>query len=54
MTLELFLEKYLTSEGDFYRPSKCYLKKIPGSYFAYSNIGITLLAYIIENVTKEK
>lgn len=53
MTLESFLEKYLTPEGDFYRPSKCYLKKVPGSYFAYSNIGITLLAYIIENVTKE-
>lgn len=53
MTLESFLNKYLTSDGDFYRPSKCYLKKLPGSYFAYSNIGITLLAYLIENVTKE-
>lgn len=45
-----FLEKVLSENGEWYHP-EIYLKKEPGSFFEYSNIGATLAAAVIEAAT---
>ena len=47
ISLEEYLRNVLHEEGRWYK-KKNFLKAVPGSKYAYSNIGATLAAYIIE------
>ncbi|MEO0570430.1 MAG: serine hydrolase domain-containing protein [Bacteroidota bacterium] len=46
-----FLKAKLSSEGKWYEPGNIYTKHKPGTYYEYSNMGIALLAYIVESAT---
>lgn len=48
MGYALFLEKILSSNGEWYK-KKNFLKKKPGAIFEYSNIGAGLAALVLEN-----
>ncbi|MEZ4858132.1 MAG: serine hydrolase domain-containing protein [Flavobacteriaceae bacterium] len=51
LSLQEFLENKLTIHGKWYEKS-VFLNERPGANYEYSNLGATLLAYIIETVTK--
>ena len=48
MTYDEFLKKILSTDGEWYK-KKYFLKKKPGTFFSYSNIGAGLAALVIEN-----
>ena len=48
MDYALFLEKILSSEGEWYK-NRNFIKKKPGEIFEYSNIGAGLAALVLEN-----
>ena len=48
MTYDEFLKKILSKYGEWYK-KKHFLKKKPGTFFSYSNIGAGLAALVIEN-----
>jgi CubicO group peptidase (beta-lactamase class C family) len=48
MTYDEFLKKILSKYGEWYK-KKYFLKKKPGTFFSYSNIGAGLAALVIEN-----
>ena len=50
ITLFKLLTNYLTPDGSNYSTSKCYSKEKPGSNWSYSNIGYSLLGYIVGRV----
>lgn len=52
MDYELFLEKILSAEGEWYK-KKNFIKKKPGEIFEYSNIGAGLAALVLENAVGE-
>lgn len=47
ISLENFLQSYLTEKGRFYS-RRNFARRKPGTAFNYSNIGATLAAYLIE------
>ena len=51
LSLERFLQRYLSPAGDWYAPGN-FLRKKPGTVYEYSNIGAGLAAYILEQVSK--
>lgn len=53
MDIEYFLKEYLVPDGKYYS-KKNYCSFEPGTDFEYSNIALTLLAHIIENITGTK
>ncbi len=48
MTYDEFLKKILSTDGQWYKENN-FLKKKPGAFFSYSNIGAGLAALVIEN-----
>lgn len=50
VALPVFLKAVLTPQGKWYQP-KGFLARRPGELYAYSNVGATLAAYIVELVT---
>ncbi|WP_289644728.1 serine hydrolase domain-containing protein [Maribacter aestuarii] len=48
MNYDLFLEKILSSKGEWYK-KKNFIKKKPGEIFEYTNIGAGLAALVLEN-----
>jgi CubicO group peptidase (beta-lactamase class C family) len=50
MTMESFLNKLLSKEGEWY-DSTNFLNEVPGSKYEYSNVGATLAALILEKAT---
>ncbi len=50
--MEVFLEKILTTNGEYFDKNEGFLKNKPGEKFEYSNIGATLAALIIEKASK--
>ena len=53
MTMEVFLNKLLSKEGEWY-DSTNFLNEVPGSKYEYSNVGATLAALILEKATGVK
>lgn len=53
MSMGRFLHNTYCPDGDWYAETN-FLKKAPGTTYEYSNIGATLLAYLIEEVAGEK
>jgi len=50
MDMEVFLEKILSDDGDWYTPANFYRKR-PGTTYNYSNLGASLLATVIGEVS---
>ncbi|MGB5555294.1 MAG: serine hydrolase domain-containing protein [Flavobacteriaceae bacterium] len=53
MDYAVFLEKILSTEGEWYK-KKNFIKKKPGTIFEYSNIGAGLAALVLENAVGER
>jgi len=49
--LGVYLEEYLTPEGVFYDPDLNFYDEEPGTYYGYSNIGVALIGYLVENIS---
>lgn len=52
LPMEEFLRRYLARDGAWYSDS-AFTDLRPGERFAYSNVGITLAAWVVENATGE-
>ncbi len=52
MDYDLFLEKILSTQGEWYK-KKNFIKKKPGEIFEYSNLGAGLAALVLENAVGE-
>ncbi len=52
VSLEQFMEDYLTRRGNFYNPDTNFYNDKPGTTYHYSNIGSTLAAYLVELITE--
>jgi len=48
-----FLEEYFTPGGEYYDPVNNFYSNTPGTYYGYSNVGASLLGYLVENMSGE-
>ena len=51
LAIGYFLKEYLSSGGVYYHVAN-YADFVPGTQFEYTNVGSTLVAYLIESITK--
>jgi CubicO group peptidase (beta-lactamase class C family) len=51
ISLGNFLENYLTETGTYYGANSSYTNLEPGIYFSYSNVGASLIGYLVETIS---
>ena len=51
LELGYYLEEYLVPGGDFYGSNSNYTNQMPGSNYAYSNIGAALIGLLVEEIS---
>ena len=51
VSMRSFLEDYLRSNGRYYSSENNFNYHIPGTVYEYSNVGATIVAYIVEKVS---
>ena len=51
ITLREWLESYLTPDGEYYDPNLNFLQEKPGTSEEYSNVGYTLIGYLVESIS---
>lgn len=51
ISLEEFLRGFLLPDGQWYNVDKIYSKTMPGTKYAYSNVGYALLGYLVQQAS---
>ena len=51
ISLEDYLKSYLSEDGKYYDSAQNFYKKAPASQEAYSNVGYTLVGYLVERIS---
>lgn len=53
MSLEDFIKSYLLEGGEYYDREKNFLLEAPGKHERYSNVGYSLIAYLVEKISRK-
>ena len=53
LDLGYYLEQYLTPDGDLYGSNSNFTNSMPGSNYAYSNIGAALIGLLVEEISNQ-
>ncbi|MBI5059019.1 serine hydrolase [candidate division KSB1 bacterium] len=51
VTIAEFLQNYLVPGGQYYNASQCFLPQPPGAAMTYTNVGATLIGYLVERIS---
>ena len=53
LSLEYYLEQYLTPGGSLYGPNSSFTNSLPGTSYRYSNIGAALIGFLVEEISNQ-
>jgi len=53
LSLEYYLEQYLTPDGSFYGSNSSFTNSWPGTNYRYSNIGAALIGFLVEEISNQ-